>query len=148
METTLPPSVDVRIILCTRKGIPLVKRKFHPKGSKWKPPGGGSKAKDRGDFRQTARRELLGETGIEVPIEAFELIATSFNTEKNHTKHLLFARIGGDVIVPKENEEGEYVALFTLKELSALIDSDEFVEGYVELIKKSPPAYQSLILGA
>jgi ADP-ribose pyrophosphatase YjhB (NUDIX family) len=145
LETT-PRSYDVRIVLLTLDGIPLVKRMHHQKGSLWRFPGGGGKAKDRGDFRETARRELMGEVGVNIKPDTFELVSTYLIQEKMHMKYLVLGRCRRHLIVPEKNNEGEWVKLFTQEEIATLVERGEFVQEHLELLKRGSEAYRQLIL--
>jgi 8-oxo-dGTP diphosphatase len=110
---------DVTFFILNGERLALI-RKPHFEPGVWRPPGGGVKPGE--DFEAGVRREALEETGLEVELERYLVVAEArFLYEPYevpwHT-HVFLARTSGEELAPRDHEEIAAARWGTLAELA------------------------------
>lgn len=110
---------DVTLFILNRERLALI-RKPHFEPGIWRPPGGGIKEGE--DFVAGVQREALEETGLEIELQRYLVMAEArFLYEPFevpwHT-HVFLATTGGDELEPRDLEEIAAARWGTLDELA------------------------------
>ena len=110
---------DVTLFILNGERLALI-RKPHFESGIWRPPGGGIKRGE--DFEAGVRREALEETGLEVELRRYLVVAEArFLYEPQdvpwHT-HVFLATTQGERLAPRDREEIAAARWGTLAELA------------------------------
>jgi ADP-ribose pyrophosphatase YjhB (NUDIX family) len=110
---------DVTLFILNGERLALI-RKPHFEDGIWRPPGGGIKRGE--DFEDGVRREALEETGLEVELERYLVVAKARFVYKPHEvpwhTHVFLARTWGGELAPQDHEEIAAARWGTLAELA------------------------------
>jgi len=110
---------DVTLFILNGDRLALIRKpQFEP--GVWRPPGGGIKAGE--DFEAGVRREALEETGLDVELQRYLVVAeASFLYEAYEVPwrtHVFLARTAGEELAPRDREEIAAARWGTLAELA------------------------------
>jgi ADP-ribose pyrophosphatase YjhB (NUDIX family) len=110
---------DVTLFILNADRLALI-RKPHFEQGVWRPPGGGVKAGE--DFVEGVRREALEETGLEIELERYLVVAEARFLYEPHAvpwrTHVFLARTSGEELAPLDREEIADARWGTLDELA------------------------------
>jgi ADP-ribose pyrophosphatase YjhB (NUDIX family) len=110
---------DVTLFILNGARLALIRKPQFERGV-WRPPGGGVKAGE--DFVEGVRREALEETGLEVELERYLVVAEARFLYEPHAvpwrTHVFLARTSGEQLAPRDREEIAGARWGTLDELA------------------------------
>jgi ADP-ribose pyrophosphatase YjhB (NUDIX family) len=110
---------DVTLFILNGERLALIRKpQFEP--GVWRPPGGGVKPGE--DFEDGVRREALEETGLDVELQRYLVVAEARFLYEPHEvpwrTHVFLATTAGDEIAPRDREEIAAARWGTLAELA------------------------------
>jgi len=110
---------DVTLFILNGERLALI-RKPHFEPGVWRPPGGGIKAGE--DFEAGVRREALEETGLDVELQRYLVVAEARFLYEPHEvpwrTHVFLATTAGEELAPRDREEIAAARWGTLAELA------------------------------
>ena len=110
---------DVTLFILNGERLALI-RKPHFEPSVWRPPGGGVKAGE--DFVDGVRREALEETGLQVALQRYLVVAEARFLYEPHDvpwrTHVFLATTGDEQLEPQDREEIAAARWGTLAEVA------------------------------
>ena len=110
---------DVTLFILNGERLALI-RKPHFEPGIWRPPGGGIKRGE--DFEAGVRREALEETGLEVELERYLVVAEAHFLYEPHEvpwhTHVFLATTHDERLAPRDREEIAAARWGTLAELA------------------------------
>ena len=110
---------DVTLFILNCERLALI-RKPHFEPGVWRPPGGGVKTGE--DFEDGVRREALEETGLEIELQRYLVVAEACFLYEPHEvpwrTHVFLATTGDDELAPRDREEIAGARWGTLAELA------------------------------
>jgi ADP-ribose pyrophosphatase YjhB (NUDIX family) len=112
------PAPAAGVIVLDTGRVLLVRRKYEPYRGQWVIPSGFIEYDE--DVRDTARRELLEETGLEIDIVSLHAVESCFDDPRGMTLLVLYrGRVtGGTLIAGDDADEVRFFALDELPEIA------------------------------